>query len=836
MTNTYSSISRVACMTIFAIAMAVIILQVALTRVISATASYHAVFVVLSIVMLGIAASGVAVYRHSKHETHLKQVERVVRYLSLAGIITVASLLIYLHVYHIGMFGPYSFGYALLSSALFYPAFYCSGYALAFLLLEFATCIGRLYWFDLAGAAFGCLVVVSLLDVIGVPNAVFLCGLIFVGASFGVANFTTTSKNWPYLFPAFSVVCMSLVCVFVFLTPTISAHYASSNRTDALLIKEKWNSLAKISVYREMPTLEKHAREFRQVVPNYPKEHDYVKRLWASGWGLSSLYDGPVAEHYYLDLDSGASTIIVGAGSGSKEELEFLRWDVTTFGYWLLPEEKNTKAFILGGGGGRDILTAKVFGVSSIDVAELNQDIVRIVDGDFGEFSGKPYSLPNVTTFLGEGRSTILRAMSKYDLIQMSMIDTFAATSSGAFVLAENNLYTTEAVQLFLDKLTPDGTLSISRWYSPEYQGELGKLLALIRNALYARGVSNPQKHFLIVYNRGYLNQGVATLLVKTRALSSEEIERVHLQANKMAFNIIWPVPEDQSIQPVLSAVLAGSAIASGFEEYDFRPSTDEWPFFFNFKHPLRSWLKALKIGDASIGSIATITMLAIIITLLLAAIRLIYKPLSKIAEQSSSKKEIFSNACYFAGIGFGFMVVELGLLQRYVLLLGHPTYALTVVLFTLLFCSALGSLLSEHVSFKQRLGVATWPICLAIMGGLFSALILPVIVEQSLQLPLSLRIITAMLCISPFGIGMGMIFPLGVRALISSGHTEIVPIMWGVNGIFSVFGSVIGMWIATVFGYTAVFLVGSLSYGLVLCSAGWRKAERGAAGKTAFG
>jgi spermidine synthase len=653
-----------------------------------------------------------------------------------------------------------------------------------------------------------------LLDSFSAPKVVLICAALLGGSSLLLLLLERSERKYGEI--SILKITSFLVLLSLLFLPVIPSTI-SKGRSKALLLSEVWNSFAKISVYQEAGTLEDAISEYLLENPSYSENKEYLKRLWGSSWGMSKLYSGPVAPHYFLDLDSGASTTIPGAGVSPPEHLDYLKWDVTSAAYWIADRRENFKAFIIGGGGGRDILTAHNFGAQKIKVAELNPAVVNSVETLFGAFSGKPYSLPEVEYSIGEARSVLSRDPNNYDVIQMSMIDTFAATSSGALVLSENNLYTLEAVELFLQKLSERGILSISRWYNPSNPGEFAKTLSLVVGALRARGVTHPEQQLVVFANSGYLSTSVVTLLVKSSLFTDEEISRAKELSSRMGFQLLLPSQSGAPLPEYMQAILSGGSTASSLTEFDLRPPTDDWPFFFNYHYPFYSWYIALRSGDLSRGSTSTVTILAVILLLALMLQRTVIRPLKRIASKKFTGQAIAGPLLYFGGIGFGFMAIEFGLIQRYILFLGHPSYALTVVLCSLLLLSALGSLLSERIPLSHHPRLVSLPILSTICGALFTAFVVPPLLEQAFTWNLSARIAVAVLLISPLAIVMGMVFPLGVRMLLNYDQGQLVPFVWGINGIFSVLGSVLGMFIAITHGYTTVFVCGACAYFITL-------------------
>ena len=201
--------------------------------------------------------------------------------------------------------------------------------------------------------------------------------------------------------------------------------------------------------------------------------------------------------------------------------LEHLKYDVTNIAHYLTHQGR---VFVIGAGGGRDVLSALVFGQERVVAVEMNGAIIDAVNGVFGDVTGHLDRHPKVRFVNDEARSYLARSSDQFDLIQISLIDTWAATAAGALVLSENTLYTTEAWKLFFNRLTSDGILSVSRWYGRPVPAEMYRVAALASDTLRRLGVAQPRSHLMVVVTGRVAGEpentpGVATLLLKRTAL-----------------------------------------------------------------------------------------------------------------------------------------------------------------------------------------------------------------------------------------------------------------------------------------------------------------------------
>ncbi|MGH9675717.1 MAG: hypothetical protein ACRD36_01330, partial [Candidatus Acidiferrum sp.] len=523
-------------------------------------------------------------------------------------------------------------------------------------------------------------------------------------------------------------------------------------------------------------------------------------------------------------------TQIVKDGATGGPILDFLKWDVTAAAYWLRPERLGN-VFIIGGGGGRDMLTARQFGARDVDVVELNPAVVAASQQAFAEFSGRPYDLPVVHLTLGEARSELSRRNQQYDLMQMSMIDTWASSMSGSLVMTENSLYTEEAYRLFLSRLKPDGILSVSRWYSREQYGELGRVLALMGRALRSAGVVSPAEHIAVVHNQGYLDQSVVTCVMKRSPFTAAERTALVELCGRMQFTLLWPevagVTKHDAVN--IAGILADDPAVLTDGEFDLTPPSDERPFFFNTRRPLLSWLTALRTGDSRRGNVSTVVLGGVLLLLLVASFSLVVRPLRQYYAAMPQSQHVPSRnlrwpILYFAGIGGGFMLIEVALIQRYIVFLGHPTYAVSVVLFTLLLFSGVGSSLTDRLGRQAPRRIAYRALIGIGFGIVLTMLLVPVILLAATSWQLPARVALAVTLIAPLSICMGMIYPLGVRLLARADLQEYVPCLWGINGVGAVAASPFAMLLAMNLGYSMVLIAALLCYALTLTAVLWQR------------
>lgn len=793
---------------ICAVAMMTLVLQIALTRILSATVSHHAAFAVIGLVMLGLATSAAVVFVQRNRAERPATLSVCANALLAAGVGCSASSLMFTGLMALP-WGSQQNGPALLAGVPFFALFFLAGYGIAFLLAEYAEDAARLYWLDLTGAAAGCALVIPLLDVGSPLVTVAWCGVLVSGGGYLLTRDPSDGRTGL----GGGVVLLTLiVAVSTTAFPELTRLRHAKGMSQDNVLWEQWNRLSRVTVHDEVPGYDHQLARLRAHYPDADAEQ--ILDRWRMGWGMSELFTGDVPEMRWVELDTDAGTQIVeGGGRDYGDRLEYLEYDVTTVAYQLRSEGLE-RAFVVGGGGGRDVLTALHFGVEEVDVAELNPSVVEAVDEAFGDYGGHVYSLPGVHTHIGEARSILSRKEERYDVIQMSMIDTWAASVAGALVLSENALYTREAFELYLDHLQPDGLFTVSRWASDARWGEAARTLALMGAALRRHGATDPATHVAVVQAGGQAYPGVATCIMKPTPFSDAERRALAEATERLGFELIWPLLEGEPVLDV-PAVMAGDRDAAYELRLDLRAPTDDRPFFFELRPMLTSWLWALQDRDLSVASRSMImTGLLLLIYPLVGRI-LMLEPLQRYnaslpeAERTQLRAHLPA-VTYFAMIGLGFLFVEVAILQRYMTFLGHPTYAMSVVLFSLLLSSGAGASMSDWLSDPARI---VWPLGALLVGIALTAFAVPPLLVGLHHLDLAVRMVVAIALVVPLGLCMGMMFPLGVRMLHRDGVAHLLPWLWSVNGIFGVMASVVGIIVAMSQGYTAVLGLGAVCY-----------------------
>lgn len=753
-------------------AAAVLLFQVAITRVLSVVLWYHFAFLSISLAMLAVGAPGVWFAVRPPTEKTLGRAllaASTLVPLSIVGIIQVGGLLPRGEGLVQDFASLFPAGVVAIVVMVLAPLLALGTAVCALLLAAEGRSVGRMYGADLLGATVGALLVVPLLWWVPTPELIALSGLLPVAAAVVLRALPT----WVAGALALGIVGLSVEGSATQLRYTKTYE----ERTEPLF--ERWTPTARLTVF---------PRPWFQADPDA-----------AFGWGMGSAYVPREVEQLWLEQDGSAGTPITKLGAG-VQELDHLDYDVTSVGYQLRPPER---ACIIGGGGGRDVLTALRAGAQDVDAVELNAATIQLVSEDFAALSGDPYHLPGVTAVASEGRAFLTRSPGSYDLLQISLIDSWAATAAGAYALSENYLYTAEAFALYWERLSPTGMLSVSRWYKGDRLLEGMRLALLGEEALLQAGVEDPQAHIAMVEAGA-----IVTLLVSKTPWTAADLDRLDGICAERGFVRHWPVGPATPPRSVLAQVLRDGPAELESHGLDLSPPTDDRPFFFQAVPLFGS------IDEAVLSTVSTNEHSVLVLRWMLAllgslTLGLFFLPFALGGRVRTGNPGFWRGSAYFLAIGVSFMLVEAGWIQRFILFLGHPSYATTVVIAALLLGAGVGSVASSGVPLDRiraagpALGVLVAVTNLA-MEPLFSG---------ALGLPLAARVGVSVALLVPCGLLMGFAFPAGMVRF----GDENKAWYWALNGASSVLATVLSLALAMLIGFGNVVMVGVVGY---LCAA----------------
>jgi hypothetical protein len=775
---------------------ALLMTELALTRIFSVTMYYHFAFLAISVALFGLSASGVCVFllRH-----RLSKVPTDVL-LTRGTLLFAGSLLIALAVLvrlRVGL--TFTLETAIRMAAIYLLAglpFFAGGAVIALALSRYAHRVNAVYGADLIGAAAGCLLLMPVVNTVGAPGGLLAASVAAAGAA---VLFASPARRRATLTIG-SVIAVAAVGGRAAVPGLFDLTVTKGHEHHRVLFS-KWNSFSRVGVY-DVPY---------------------------GDWSLSPTFTGALPASLLMDIDSAAGTQILRLPNGVRDA-DYLRYELTSLAYSLKGVTSGNgaparsvpgfQALIIGTGGGRDLASALVFGARRVDGVEINPIIVRDVMMDrFFDYSGRVYGDPRVRVYVEDGRSYVRRTPDRYDVIQASLVDTWAATAAGAYTLTENSLYTTDAFEDYLDHLADDGVLSISRWM---FDGL--RLVSLAQEACARRGLDARERLALIRFDR------VMTMLLKREPFRPDEIERLAEASSALGFEIVY-LPGRTVTAPPPSAVgdFARLILAPDREEFyrryplDITPVGDDRPFFFHTTR-FSSQKHVAALGRAvgldppvapALDGFATggLTALLLLMAVSLALVILfVVMPLAVTTRQDLAPGWP-RWLVYFGCLGAGFMLIEVALLQRFVLLLGHPVYSLTVTLFSLLLGTGIGAVFGRRVP-ADNLRSRMMAVLAAIAAvAVFAAIGLPRIVDLAIGTPLWFRLALAAGLMLPAGILMGVPLPSAVRLLAARDRGALVPWAWAINGALSVVGSTLAVFIAMNWGFSTTLLCGGGCY-----------------------
>lgn len=779
---------------LFLVTLTTMLVELMLTRVFSATMWHHFAFLSVSVAMFGMTIGAVIVQYLNKYFTSDNTYERSLNYSILFALSIPFSF-----IAHLTVKVDFAFNFMSMFSTFFFfiiiaIPFILSGIIVSIALTRYKASVSKLYFWDLAGAAAACVLVIPLLDQLDAPSLIVLTGAFSaLGALLLSLNTLKRKDLSSFKKPALIILILLSLIFFSF--------YNHSNRAISItwfkgsmekrLEYEKWNSYSRISVFPggKVPF----------------------------GWGISRhMIEGIRVEQKRLYIDSNSLTVLTKF-NGDLNSISYLGLDITNLGHYL---KTGGDIAIIGAGGGRDILSALLFKYKNIYAIEINDAIIDIIKNKYADYVGNLEKYPQVHLINDEARSWIMRSKKKFDLIQVSFIDTWAATSAGAFAMTENSLYTVNAWKKFLNKLNDDGMLSFTRWSEGDYSPESFRLVALAVETLRQSGINDPQKH--IIFARSYESRHTSshpcgTILVSKTPFTAEQVDTLKNVIKQNGFNLII---EPNSLNLATYKPLLEENYRKYLDEHplNLNAPTDDKPYFFNFLKLkdafFSSSVKHIDINTkAKHAAIYILGNLLLVVTIL-SVIFIVLPILHKRNKNEKIAKKTLPTTLFFAAIGCAFMLIEISQLSRLTIYLGHPIYGLAVALFLLLLSSSIGAFWSGTFlkDTQKRNKRATLVLAALIVLLIAYSIVTPVIVDVADGLSTILRILVSAILLVPVGFLMGVPFPLAMT-LARERKDPSTALYWGINGATSVTSSVLAAAISIQFGITAAFLTGAFFY-----------------------
>ncbi len=746
--------------------LATLLLELALTRLFSVVFFYHFAFLAISLALFGLGAGGVFSYVIANRPGNLSvELGR----LTFGNSVAIVLLLWFILSRH----GETTFLALLAVYVASSVPFFFAGTVVSLAIGEAIDRVDRAYFFDLAGAAAGCLLLVPFLDAFGGPNTVIAAGVMF-----GVASAIWFNRAGEGKLRALSVLVALLLVTLMVVNG--ANHIFDIRWAKGVPLGEerltKWNSFSRVAVRRSAYGADEIVidADAATAIPTYD---------WSRG------------------LSESAREELLNQGAGLP--------------YLLRPR---AKTLIIGPGGGYDIARALATGSEDVTAVEINPIIANtIMRGAMAEASGRIYEQPQVHVQVADGRSFVRGSGERYQVLQATLVDTWAATAAGAFALSENNLYTVDAFTEYLQHLTGDGILAFTRW-GLEPPRESLRLVTLARAALARLGETDAAAHVIVARQspeKVTAFGALDTVMVARRPFSTEDVDAAQAAMARAGLAPLW-VPgvggPSNAFRDYLTAADPEAFLRA--YEYDVSPVTDDRPFFFYTVQPANVWtfLRTPQAGSADEKlNVAVPLIFGLMAVSVLATGLMMVLPRLLLGSRLPKQKGVLTFLTYFLLLGAGYILVQVALIQRFILLLGNPTYALFSVVFAMLVASGLGSFASRRVvgAGDRRL--------LAVLAGVAAlvaalAVVASPLVNAAAAWPVALKMVLTVVAIAPPAFLMGMPFPAGLRRM-EQRHAPSVRWAWSLNAAASVLGSACSIVLAIYLGLRATMLVGAALY-----------------------
>ena len=781
--------------------------EILLMRLLSIILWHHFAYMIISLALLGYGASGAVL---SLAQGALQR--RFAPLFSAAAAAFGLSAIVCFALAQRVPFNPLEIlwdprqpAYLLAVYLLLLLPFLCAGACVCMALSRFRGMVPRIYSFDIIGAGAGSLGVVALLFVLTPADTLKLIGALgWIAAAVAWLE-CGSPKRWPAAL-LMALAGLSLLLPSAWVEPAMSPYKELSQTLripEARVVEQTSSPLGLVSVVES---------------PRIALRH-------APGLSLNATAEPPPQLGVFVD---GEGLNALTRFDTRRDSLAYLDQLTSALPYHLL---RQPRVLVLGAGAGADVLQAHFHGASRIDAVELNPQVVDLVRRRFADYSGGIYStIAHVR--VAEARGFVAASEERYDLIQVALLDSFSASSAGLYALSENYLYTVEAVQDDLRHLRSGGLLAFTRWVTLPPRDAL-KLFAAAVVALERSGVADPGSQLALVRS-----WKTVTLLVKNGAFSHADIAAIKAFCAARSFDVaFYPgmQAEEANRYNVVEApdlfdgatALLGAGREEFLRSYKFHvvPATDDKPHFFHFfKWRALPELISLKgQGGLPLLEWGYPVLVATLVQSVAASGLLIALPLAWVSRVGARHRKPLRRAAsrgrvlvYFLALGFAFMFIEIAFIQKFVLFLSHPLYAVAVVLFAFLLFAGVGSRASRRLAEGPRTlrnPVAAVALAIAVSAAL-CLILLPWLFQHAMGLPDAARILISAALIAPLAFFMGMPFPLGL-ARVEATDARLIAWAWGINGCASVTGAVLATLLAIHVGFAAVVVAALVLYGV---------------------
>ncbi len=766
--------------------------EILLMRLFSIIQWHHFAYMIISLALLGYAASGTFLaLTQAWWSAHFR-----LAYVASAALFSVSSMLCFL----LSQSVPFNaleviwdmrqpFWLLLIYLLLLLPFFFAAN-CICMTFGIYRDQLHRIYCVDLLGAGAGAVGVIALLFTLMPEQALWLISLLgLISAAVAVLELGLRHRWW-----------IPLLACAVFLTvlkvePKVSQFKGLSQAlrvTGSTIVDQRSSPLGQLTTVENPVIPFRHAPGLSLNTPAEPMEQ---KAVFTDSDGLS----------------------VITRFKGSTQELEYLNWLSSALPYQLLDQPT---VLVLGAGGGVEVLQALNQDARQVDAVELNPQMVELVNETFGDFSGRLFSHPRVSLHRREARGFIDSSNKAWDLIQLALLDSFNASSAGLYALNESYLYTVEAFGIFLDHLTPAGMLSVTRWVKLPPRDGL-KLLATAIKALEQSGVHDPGRHLILIRS-----WNTSTLLVAKQPITDKQIGWLKEFSKTRWFDLAW-YPGMAAVEANLYNQLrepwfhqgATALLGPGREQFianykfNIQPATDDKPYFFRFFiwRSLPEMLLLRGRGGLPLLEQGYLVLVATLVQAVLVSLVMVLLPLVLARRRKLAGGQIEWRALvYFLAVGLAFMLIEIAFIQKFILFLSHPLYAVAVVLSAFLVFAGLGSMAAGKWTSGRH---ANSIIVRAVVGisvlTMLYLVMLPILFHWLMPLNDIYRIVISAILIAPLAFLMGMPFPTGLSKL----DAQMIPWAWGVNGCASVIAAVLATMLAIHVGFNVVIVLSLALY-----------------------
>jgi len=771
-------------------------LEVALTRVLSVMSWHHFAYLIISLAFLGFGAASTFLSVSPRFSSPTLDEGLVGKY-ALAFCLTTlfgfaATTKVHFYPMDAYYYGDYSNAFSLLMLyVIMGTPFFFAGVCIGYLISRAGEAINRVYFSDLVGAGIGTMASLVGINHLGVEATIYVAS---TAGGLVALIFSLAEGRFRLRLGSAAALVLSVLMTVLAVRHEIFPTYFPPEKIFREALRPhyyRWHIIARIDVM------------------------DPVSLSMPFGGALSKAYEGgPMPTVRVIWQDGSAPTGIMYVPNGDLRRVPALGYYLQAAPYAVKPNP--SRALTIGLGGGIDALIALYHGAEHVVGVDVNPVTVDAVKNRYADFAGRVLNRPNVELVVAEGRHFLTTTDQRFDVIQLSGVDTYSALSTGAYALAENYLYTVEAMESYWEHLADGGILSFSRWlFTPPR--ETLRLVVIQLEHLRRMGIEHPESHLMIV--SGGMPDGVwAETLLKKSPFTQAEVAAFRRWADYMKFDMIY---DPYEMRPnVFNEVIRASrsereAIIKRYP-YNIKPVTDDNPFFFQF-YRWRSLVSPLESGGGYFIERLPLSLAVLLVSLvqiLLLSIAFIIGPLLPRGGQLRAVRHKTRVLTYFGSLGLGFIIVEITLLQKYAVFVGGPIYSMAITLFAILVFSGLGSLMSQR--FKDSPDRWLKFIIIGLVGAVACEVVfINYTIPRLMFLSHAMRCGVTIAALAPLALLMGMPFPMGLRVTQRVGET-IIPWAWGVNAVTTTLGSVLCVLVSMQWGFTvslvaagAVYLLG---------------------------